>query len=147
MALKQNEVSFRSLDEVPDGSLTLEGHDVCFRNASDLLEAMGLPGGLLPMENVVDCGFDKKSGLVWIRQKKPTRHFFHRIRRTVSFGTEVRAYISPNRLHSVSGVHARELLLWAPVGDVSLIDEDKLKFKTYGGISKTFPADAFAKGE
>ncbi|MCO5559380.1 hypothetical protein L7F22_012979 [Adiantum nelumboides] len=146
MALKQKDVSFNSVEEVPDGPLTLEGHDVCFRNASDLLEVMGLPGGLLPVENVVNCGFDKKSGLVWIRQKKPSRHYFRRIRRTVSFDTEVRAYISPNRLQSVSGVHAREFLLWAPVGDVSLVD-DKLKFKTYGGISKTFPADAFAKGE
>ncbi|KAH7277095.1 hypothetical protein KP509_39G033900 [Ceratopteris richardii] len=108
---------------------------------------MGLPGGLLPLEDVIDCGFNKDTGLVWSRQKKPSSHFFPRIRRTVSFDTEVRAYVSHGHLRAVSGVKAKEFLLWVPVGDVTMDGDTTVKFKSYGGISRSFPADAFARGQ
>ena len=139
-------LKWRSLEDVPAGPISMDGHDLCFRNAADLLEAMGLPGGLLPLENVIDCGFDKTSGTMWIRQKKKTQHYFRRIGRMVSYDTEIRARIGDHRLHSISGVKAKEFLVWTPIFDVSAI-EDKLKFRSYGGILRTFCADAFARGE
>ena len=123
-------------------------HDFSFDNAVDLLEAMGLPGGLLPLENVIDCGFDKASGAMWIRQKKKTQHYFRRIGRMVSFDTEIHVRVAHRRLHGLSGVKAKELFLWAPVSDVLVLDDgERLKFRSYGGITKTFPTKAFARGE
>ena len=121
-------------------------HDFSFDNAADLLESMGLPGGLLAMEDVLDCSFNKESGILWIRQKEKTQHYFRRIGRMVSYDTEIRAQIGDHRLHSISGVKAKEFLVWTPIFDVSAI-EDKIKFRTYGGILRTFCADAFARGE
>ncbi len=49
---------------VEKGSESLE-------EAIKLIEEFRLPGGLLPLENVVECGYYiKESGYVWITQKK-----------------------------------------------------------------------------
>jgi hypothetical protein len=147
-AEEQQQQPWRSIEDMPSGSVVrMEGHEVCFRSAADLLEAMGLPGGLLPLEDVLDCGFDKASGSIWIRQRRKSQHFFSRIGRMVSFDTEIRACIAHRRLHSVSGVRARELLLWAPISDVSAHGDDKVQFRSYGGLTRTFPSHAFSRGE
>ena len=148
MALKECEVELGG-ELKPKSFMAKDyGHDFSFDNAADLLESMGLPGGLLAMEDVLDCSFNKESGILWIRQKEKTQHYFRHIGRMVSFDTEIHVRVAHRHLHGLSGVKAKELFLWAPVSDVSVLDDgERLKFRSYGGITKTFPAKAFARGE
>jgi len=102
--------SFPSLQSLmeQEGPVVLSGDDVCIPRSADLLESLGLPGGLLPLRDIQECGFDKTTGLVWIKQKKKTQHYFKRAGRLVSFDEEVRAYVEDKRLKNVSGVKTKE---------------------------------------
>eukprot|EP00252_Welwitschia_mirabilis_P014665 TRINITY_DN32327_c0_g1_i1.p1 TRINITY_DN32327_c0_g1~~TRINITY_DN32327_c0_g1_i1.p1 ORF type:complete len:169 (+),score=24.65 TRINITY_DN32327_c0_g1_i1:180-686(+) len=130
-----------------EGPLVYSGGDVCIPRSADLLESIGLPGGLLPLQDVQQCGFDKETGSVWIKQKKKTQHYVKSTGKLISFDEEIRAQVGEGRLKNVRGVKAKEHLLWAPVGDISVEGspgrDQTIRFKTYGGISRSFPADAF----
>nr|ADE76525.1 unknown [Picea sitchensis] len=143
--------SFPSLESLmeQEGPVVLSGDEVCIPRSADLLESLGLPGGLLPLKDIQECGFDKTTGLVWIRQKKKTQHYFKRAGRLVSFDEEVKAYVEDKRLKNVSGVKTKEYLVWAPVGDIAVEGsfDETIRFKSYGGISRTFPSQAFSRKE
>uniref|UniRef100_A0A0C9S3A6 TSA: Wollemia nobilis Ref_Wollemi_Transcript_15397_571 transcribed RNA sequence n=1 Tax=Wollemia nobilis TaxID=56998 RepID=A0A0C9S3A6_9CONI len=136
-----------------------EAEAACIARSAEVLEAAGLPGGLLPLKDIQECGFDKTTGLVWIKQKRQSQHYFKRAGRLVSFDREVRAYLEHRRLRNVSGVKAKEYLVWAPVGDITVegegesesesgpSDQEIIRFRSYGGISRTFPAIAFSRKE
>ncbi|KAH8941169.1 hypothetical protein BDL97_14G023800 [Sphagnum fallax] len=135
---------------VEKGSESLE-------EAIKLIEEFRLPGGLLPLENVVECGYVKESGYVWITQKKAIQHTFKKISKQVSYGENITAYLEKGRLKKLTGVKAKELLLWVSIVDISLENPDaeptekeedaKIHFKSFAGIGKTFPLKAFARGE
>ncbi|CAM6030194.1 unnamed protein product [Sphagnum balticum] len=135
---------------VEKGSESLE-------EAIKLIEEFRLPGGLLPLENVVECGYIKESGYVWITQKKAIQHTFKKISKQVSYGENITAYLEKGRLKKLTGVKAKELLLWVSIVDISLENPDaeptekeedpKIHFKSFAGIGKTFPLQAFARGE
>eukprot|EP01018_Ginkgo_biloba_P029674 Gb_20758 [translate_table: standard] len=147
-ALSAGVPSIESLMDQP-GPVVMSGDEVCIPRSADLLESLGLPGGLLPLKNIQECGFDKKTGLVWIKQKKKSQHYFKRAGRLVCFDEEVKAYVEDRRLKNVSGVRTKELLVWAPVGDITIEGpfDETIRFKSYGGISRTFPAKAFSRKE
>ncbi len=125
--------------------------------AIKLIEEFRLPGGLLPLENVVECGYIKETGYVWITQKKAIQHTFKKISKQVSYGENITAYLEKGRLKKLTGVKAKELLLWVSIVDISLENPDaepsekeedaKIYFKSFAGIGKTFPVNAFARGE
>ncbi len=125
--------------------------------AIKLIEEFRLPGGLLPLENVVECGYIKETGYVWITQKKAIQHTFKKISKQVSYGENITAYLEKGRLKKLTGVKAKELLLWVSIVDISLENPDaepsekeedaKIHFKSFAGIGKTFPVNAFARGE
>ncbi|KAJ7295688.1 hypothetical protein O6H91_07G037800 [Diphasiastrum complanatum] len=131
------------------GKEIYHGHDICLKKSIELLEEFGLPGGLLPLDNIEECGVDRESGLIWIKAKKRVDHYFKKAGRTVIYGTEIRATIQKNHLRNLTGVRAKEYFLSIPIGEI-LVDEPssgKIHFKTFGGISKSFPVEAFAVGE
>jgi hypothetical protein len=127
------------------------------KEAIKLIEEFRLPGGLLPLENVVECGYIKESGYVWITQKKAIQHTFKKISKQVSYGENITAYLEKGRLKKLTGVKAKEFLLWVSIVDISLENPDaeptekeedaKIHFKSFAGIGKTFPVKAFARGE
>lgn len=123
--------------------------DQALARAVELLEEVGLPGGLLPLENVVESGHVIDTGYVWIKQKKDVSHTFKKAGKQVHYGVEIRGYLRKNRLSELTGVKAKELFLWVPIEDIS-IDASRLGkifFKSIGGLGKLFPVEAFAKGE
>lgn len=148
MSSKSASIPFFMEEEEQD-PVVMSGDEMCIPRSAELLESLGLPGGLLPLKNIEECGFDRRTGLVWIKQKKKSQHYFKRAGRLVSFDEEVRAYVEDKRLKNVSGVKAKEYLVWAPVGDITVEgpDDETLRFKSYGGISRTFPAKAFSRKE
>ncbi|KAJ7514301.1 hypothetical protein O6H91_23G037900 [Diphasiastrum complanatum] len=131
------------------GALIVSGHAEGLKKAIALLEEFNLPLGLLPLENVVELGYVKSTGYIWITQAKPIQHQFKLIGNLVSYATEINGYLAKNAISKLSGVKAKELFIWANVNEISLGDPSagKIHFKAFGGIAKIFPVEAFATGQ
>ncbi|KAG8048975.1 hypothetical protein GUJ93_ZPchr0009g1998 [Zizania palustris] len=110
-----------------------------------LLEETGLPSGLLPLQDIIECGYVEETGFVWLKQKKKVDHYFAKAGRHVSYATEVSAIADKGRLKKITGVKAKELLIWVTLHEICLDDPPtgKLVCKAIGGLSRSFPAEAF----
>ncbi|XP_057469047.1 uncharacterized protein LOC130758223 [Actinidia eriantha] len=121
------------------------GNNICQEKSKFLLKEMGLPNGLLPLEDMVECGYVKDTGFVWLKQKKKSEHKFQKIGRLTSYATEVTAYVEPNKIKKLTGVKAKELLIWVTLSDIYVDDPltGKITFKSTTGLSRSFPVSAF----
>lgn len=132
-----------------EGGIVKKGHEEGLKMATALLEEFKLPLGLLPLEDVVEVGFVRSTGYMWILQKKKVEHNFKMVSKLVSYHTEIHGYVEKNRIKKLKGVKAKELMLWPPVSEI-IVDESstgKIHFKSLAGITKTFPVEAFAAGQ
>ncbi|KAH0731723.1 hypothetical protein KY289_002911 [Solanum tuberosum] len=125
------------------------GNDICQEKSKLLLTEVGLPNGLLPMQDMLECGYVKDTGFVWLKSKKKTEHKFEKIGKSVQYAAEVTAYVEPNKIKKLTGVKAKELLMWLTLNEIC-VDEPstgKIHFKTPTGLSRTFPVAAFELNE
>ena len=132
-----------------EGAVVKTGHGEGLKLAVSLLEEFGLPLGLLPLAEVVEVGFVRATGYMWIIQKKKVEHEFKLICKLVSYSTEITGYVAPKKIKKLKGVKAKELMLGPPVSEI-LVDDPptgKIFFKSLAGITKTFPVEAFAAGQ
>lgn len=133
------------LAQLPEGIVThVATGPESLPHATMLITEFGLPNGLLPLQDVVECGYNTETGFVWITQKKAIVHKFAAISKQVSYGEKITAYLEQGRLKKLTGVKAKEIL-WVSIIDISLTGKDNLYFKSNTGIGKTFPASAFLK--
>ena len=51
----------------------------------ELLEELGLPMGLLPMEDIQEFGYNRDTGFMWLVQGKKVGQTFKKIKQTVSY--------------------------------------------------------------
>ncbi|KAJ4703643.1 Protein of unknown function, DUF538 [Melia azedarach] len=131
-----------------EGGVVKKGHEEGMKMANDLLVEFGLPAGLLPLEDVIEAGFVKNTGYMWILQKKKVEHNFKMISKIVSYDTEITGFVDKKRIKKLKGVKAKEFMLWPPVSEIVVDDPPtgKIHFKSLAGITKTFPVEAFAAG-
>ena len=117
--------------------------------ALSLLEEFELPMGLLPLADVVEVGFVRATGYMWIVQQKKVEHNFKMVSKLVSYDTEVHGLVERKRIKKLKGVKAKELMLWPPVNEIVVDDPPtgKIHFKSLAGVTKTFPVQAFAAGQ
>uniref|UniRef100_G3MSJ7 Uncharacterized protein n=1 Tax=Amblyomma maculatum TaxID=34609 RepID=G3MSJ7_AMBMU len=128
-----------------EGAEVYTGAELCKQKSIELLEELHLPRGLLPLADMEEVGFNRSTGFVWLRQKKKTDHYFKKISRNVSYATEVTAFVEDRKMKKMTGVKARELLVWLTLTEM-LIDDPankKIVFKTPSGLGRTFPVAAF----
>ncbi|XVF25653.1 hypothetical protein REPUB_Repub13aG0231900 [Reevesia pubescens] len=132
-----------------EGGVVKKGHDEGMKMATALLEEFGLPLGLLPLADVIEVGFVRNTGYMWIVQKKKVEHNFKMISKLVSYNSEITGFVDKKRIKRLKGVKARELMLWPPVNEIVVDDPPtgKIQFKSLAGVTKTFPVDAFAAGQ
>ncbi|KAL5774285.1 hypothetical protein ACOSP7_011842 [Xanthoceras sorbifolium] len=132
-----------------EGGIVVKGHAEGIKMASALLEEFELPAGLLPLADVIEVGFVRSTGYMWILQKKKVEHNFKMISKLVSYDTEITGYVNKKRIKKLKGVKAKELMLWPPVNEIIVDDPTtgKMHFKSLAGITKTFPVEAFAAGK
>ncbi|KAL2928041.1 Glycerol kinase [Bienertia sinuspersici] len=126
------------------------GNDVCLAQSKRLLREVGLPNGLLPLQDVEECGYVEETGFVWVKQKKEIKHNFEKIGKLVSYATEVTAYVEECKIRKLTGVKAKEFLLWVTINEITIDtpQSEKIVFKNNAtGISKVFPANAFVVKE
>ncbi|KAF5481435.1 hypothetical protein F2P56_002085 [Juglans regia] len=131
------------------GGIVKKGHEEGLQMATSLLQEFKLPLGLLPLADVIEVGYVKETGYMWIVQRKRVEHEFKKISKLVSYDTEITGFIQKNKIKKLKGVKAKELMLWPPVSEITADDSPtgKIQFKSLAGITKTFPVEAFAAGQ
>ncbi|KAL8228721.1 hypothetical protein R6Q57_013621 [Mikania cordata] len=132
-----------------EGGTIKKGQQEGLKFAVSILEEHGLPLGLLPLADVIEVGFVKTTGYMWILQARKVEHNFKLIKKLVSYDSEITGYVEKKRIKKLKGVKAKELLMWPPVNDIIVEDPPtgKLQFKSLAGITKIFPEEAFAAGQ
>ncbi|KAL7087558.1 hypothetical protein ACP275_13G074600 [Erythranthe tilingii] len=131
------------------GAIVKKGHEEGLKMATSLLEEFGLPLGLLALANVIEVGFVRATGYMWIVQEKKVEHDFKMISKLVGYSCDINGYIEKKRIKKLFGVKAKEFMMWPPVSEIK-VDEaapGKIHFKSLAGITKTFPVEAFALGQ
>ncbi|XP_074273872.1 uncharacterized protein LOC141597344 [Silene latifolia] len=122
------------------------GNDECMTQARRLFKEMNFPNGLLPLRDVEECGYVEETGFVWLKQKQEIEHTFEKIDKHVRYATEVTAYVEPCKILKLTGVQAKELLIWVTINEITVEtpESDKVVFKNnFTGLNKIFPKDAF----
>ncbi|VAI25178.1 unnamed protein product [Triticum turgidum subsp. durum] len=133
-----------------EGAEVFHGGDAMCKKSVEVLEELGLPTGLLPLEDMEEFGYNRAAGFMWLVQRKKTEHTFKKVKQTVSYAGEVTAFVEPGKLRKITGVKTKELFLWLSVVEVYVVEglaPGKVTFKTGTGLSDTFDAAAFALGE
>ncbi|XP_021834277.1 uncharacterized protein LOC110774059 [Prunus avium] len=126
------------------------GEALCKQKSHELLDKMSLPRALLPLEDVLEFGYNHTSGFVWLKQKKKKEHRFHALGKMVSYDTEVTGFVEEHRMRRLSGVKSKELLIWVSISDIYVdpnSNPDKITFANGTGISRSFPVTAFGLEE
>ena len=81
-----------------EGGVVKKGHEEGLKLAASLLQEFELPEGLLPLADVIEVGYVKGTGYMWIVQKKKVEHEFKLISKLVSYDTEIKGYISKKKI-------------------------------------------------
>ncbi|GMH31070.1 hypothetical protein Nepgr_032913 [Nepenthes gracilis] len=128
-----------------ENSEVYQGAKICQEKARELLDEISLPKGLLPLEDMVEVGYNRSTGFVWLKQKNSTKHCFTKIGKTVSYAPEVTAFVENRRMKRVTGVKSMEILMWVTLNQIYIDDPSsgKITFGTPTGISRSFPVSAF----
>ncbi|KAG6722801.1 hypothetical protein I3842_03G179300 [Carya illinoinensis] len=122
------------------GGIVKKGHEEGLNMATSLQE-FELLLGLLPLADVIEVGYVKETGYMWIVQRKKVEHEFKKISKLVSYDTEIIGFIQKSKIKKLKGVKATELMLWPPVSEITADNSTtgKIHFKSLAGITKTFP--------
>ncbi|KAF3974898.1 hypothetical protein ACB098_01G132100 [Castanea mollissima] len=131
------------------GAEIVYGPEACYRHSIDLLEELGFPKGVLPLQDLEECGRVRETGFVWMKQKAPYEHFFVGTNTRVSYSLEVTAYVEKFKMKKMTGIKSKQVFLWVPITEMSIDDpaSKKIYFKTPMGIGKSFPFTAFMTEE
>lgn len=132
-------------EEIKANAEVYHGDEICQEKSKVLLTEVGLPNGLLPLQDIEECGYVRETGFVWLKQKKKTIHKFEKIGKLVSYEPEITAYVEQNKIKKLTGVKTKELLLWITLSDIYVDDPPtgKITFKTPAGLFRSFPVSAF----
>ncbi|KAH0463216.1 hypothetical protein IEQ34_007798 [Dendrobium chrysotoxum] len=131
-----------------EGAEIVRGAEACYQNSMDLLEELGFPKGVMPLQDLEECGRVRATGFVWMKQRAPYEHFFKGTNTKVSYAQEVTAYIEKGKMKRMTGVKSKQMLIWVPIVEMSSIDDGKrIYFKTTVGLGRSFPASAFEEEE
>ena len=132
-----------------DAAEIYHGETLCKQKSLELLAEISLPNGLLPLDEIVEIGYNRTTGFVWLKQKKKKDHRFQAIGRMVSYDTEVTAFVDERRMSRVTGVKSKELFIWITISEIFINESNsgQITFANSTGVSKSFPVSAFALQE
>ncbi|CAD5334437.1 unnamed protein product [Arabidopsis thaliana] len=129
------------------------GDKTCREKFGSLLSEIGLPNRLLSNKEIKECGYVKDTGFVWLKHKEKKKEDQKRRYQdllrfdnvVVCFEDEVTAYFEPNRIKKLTGVKAKEFMVWISLGEIQVNRSSGLiTFKTEVGLlSKSLPLSVF----
>ncbi|CAL5199035.1 unnamed protein product [Lathyrus oleraceus] len=120
------------------------GDKVCREKFSLLLAEKGLPDGLLTIQDIEECGHVKEIGFVWLKLGKKMESKFDNI--VVGYDSVVTAYMEPNKIKNLTGVKARDFLVWFTLNEIyvkPVKGGSFITFKSLVGLSMSFPVSLF----
>ncbi|KAK1382044.1 Transcription repressor MYB4-like [Heracleum sosnowskyi] len=119
------------------------------RKMSELLKKNKFPLGVMPVDEVVELGYNPSTRFLWAIRKKKLDHFFKGINKKATLDTEVTGFLEERRMKKITGVKAKELMIWVSLTDFRIDDpaSGKIIFTATAGITKTFPISAFEEDE
>lgn len=137
------------MEEERVGAEVVHGAEECHRKSIELLEELGFPKGVLPLKDLVECGRNRATGFVWMKQKKPVDHFFEKTNTRVSYSAEVTAYVETRKMKRMTGVKSKQMLLWVPISEMTIDDPSgrKIVFRTPLGLGRAFRVTDFMTDE
>ncbi|CAD6227049.1 unnamed protein product [Miscanthus lutarioriparius] len=91
------------------GAEVFTGDATCRKMSVELLEELGLPKGLLPLEDIQEFGYNRNSGFIWLVQGKKVEHTFKKIMQKVSYDA---AFIENGKLRKITGIKTNAMMLW-----------------------------------
>ncbi|MBA0570990.1 hypothetical protein Golob_004588 [Gossypium lobatum] len=119
------------------------GDETCREKFVSLLEEKGFPIGLLTFQDIQECGYVKDTGFVGLRHKKK-RELCKLEDVVLSYDAEITAYFEPKKIKNLTGVKAKEFLIWITLTDIYVDQSSSITFKTnLVGLSKSFPVSVF----
>ncbi|XP_010942816.1 uncharacterized protein [Elaeis guineensis] len=135
----------QTIENYRKGAEIYQGNALCKKKSVQLLEELGLPKGLFPLDNMEEFGYNHAAGFIWLIQKKKKERTFKKIKQTVLYATEVTAFVEQHKMKKITGVKTKELLLWLSIVEMYIDDpsSEKVTFKTGTGLSDSFPMSAF----
>ncbi|WOK92353.1 hypothetical protein Cni_G01044 [Canna indica] len=135
----------QSIENHREGAEVVHGDALCKKKSVQLLQELGLPSGLFPLDDFEEFGYNRKAGFIWLVQRKKKDHTFKKIKRQVSYAAEVTAFVEERKMKKITGVKTKELMLWLSVVEMYVEDASagKITFKTGTGLSDSFPVPAF----
>ncbi|CAJ1940774.1 unnamed protein product [Sphenostylis stenocarpa] len=135
-------------EELKSKAEVYHGDKVCREKFSLLLAEIGLPDGLLTTQNIEECGYVKEIGFVWLKLEKKKEHRFDNIH--VCYDSVVTAYVEPNKIKNLTGVKARDFLVWFTLSEIYVRGQPEgpvITFKSLVGLSMSFPFSFFKAGK
>jgi hypothetical protein len=138
--------------EQRERAIVTVGQEECSKKMRELYEHMGLPKGLLPLQDIVEGGWCEETGFTWVVTARPQRHHFERADKLCAYDQVVTSTVSKGRVSHIRGVRARELGLWVPVNEIFVAAADsklpdrgpkKLVFKSIMGFSRSMPFELY----
>ncbi|XP_020213537.1 uncharacterized protein LOC109797809 [Cajanus cajan] len=138
-------MSFVVAEDVRKRAKMYYGDEICQVKSREMLKEMGLPNGLLCLKDIQECGYDKESGFVWLKQKKSYTHKFEKIGRLVSYAPEVSCHIEKGKITKLVGVKSKYLMIWIGISDIYVDDPPtgNITFQIPSGQFKKHPISAF----
>ncbi|KAJ7980432.1 Protein of unknown function, DUF538 [Quillaja saponaria] len=125
------------------------GDEICREKFTLWLREIGLPDGLLTIQDIEECGYVKELGFVWLKLQKKREHKFDNI--VVCYDREVTAYVEPRKIKKLTGVKAKEFLVWITLSEIYIKDPPQdgsvITFKSLVGLSLSFPVSLFKGGK
>ncbi|KAK0606922.1 hypothetical protein LWI29_006341 [Acer saccharum] len=145
-------------EEMKGKAEVCHGEERCKEKLMLLLAEIGFPAGLLGLQHIEECGYVKEVGFVWLRlhkeeeEEEKKEHRFENV--VLRFDSVVTAYFEPRKIKKLTGVKAKEFLIWISLCEIyvgndsssssSTSSNGSITFKTSAaGISKSFPISMF----
>ncbi|MED6169954.1 hypothetical protein PIB30_026005 [Stylosanthes scabra] len=141
---KAEAMSMALTEELKGKAEVYHGDKLCREKFSLLLAEIGLPDGLLTVQDIEECGYVKEIGFVWLKLQKKREHRFDNI--LVCYDSIVTAYIEPKKIKNLTGVKARDFLLWFTLNEICVKGSPQgslITFKSIVGLSMSFPLSLF----
>jgi hypothetical protein len=113
--------------------------DPCQRRSHELLAELGLPNGLLLLQTLEEVGYNRSSGFVCLCQAAGVTHTFQSIGKQVWYDREVTTFMEQGRMHSLTSVKSKELLIWVTIPEIVVSPSGtKIVFRTPARLGCAF---------
>ncbi|XVF25474.1 hypothetical protein REPUB_Repub13aG0215400 [Reevesia pubescens] len=127
-----------------EGAEIYHGAALCKQKTQELLDNFHLPKTLMPLNNLVEVGYNRTTGFIWLKQQKTYKYCFESLGAS-SYGAEITAFLEDGRMRKLTGVKSKEMMIWITLSDIYVEHKDptKIAFATPMGLSKSFPLTVF----